>query len=153
MATFPGSSKLDKLLKEIKSKAANTELRVGILEGATNSEGDSIAAYAADNEYGGTAPPRPFMRTTATKHGKEWSTQVAHLIQNQNYEFADALQIVGDIASKDMMEMIQTYPKAPPNSEATIARKKALGYNPYDQPLIESGDMIRAVSFEVTDGS
>jgi len=143
---------LDKLLKDIKAKAANTELRVGILEGATNSEGDSIAAYAADNEYGGTAPPRPFMRNTATKHGQEWSKQVAGLIQGQNWDFKSALQVVGDIASKDMMEMIQTYPKAPPNSDATIARKKELGYNPHDQPLIESGDMIRAVSFEVTDG-
>lgn len=146
-----GGGKLDKLLKEIKEKAANTELKVGVLEGATNSKGDSVAAYAADNEFGGSAPPRPFMRMTAQKHGKDWSKSVASLIQNQNWDFADALQVVGDIASKDMMEMIQTYPKAPPNSPSTIARKKALGYNPYDQPLIESGDMIRAISFEVTE--
>jgi hypothetical protein len=150
VATFPNSSgKLDKLLKEIKSKAENTQLNIGILEGATNSEGESVAAYAADNEFGGSAPPRPFMRMTADKHGKEWTNQVGHLIQNQNWDFEAALQVVGDIASKDMMEMIQTFPKAPPNSDATIARKKALGYTPSDQPLIESGDMIRAVSFEV----
>ena len=82
MAIFPGSSKLDKLLKEIKDKAANTELRVGILENATDEDGNSIAEYATDNEYGAKAPPRPFMRNTAKKHGREWSRQVAHLIQN-----------------------------------------------------------------------
>lgn len=146
-----GSTKIDELLKEMKEVAANTELKIGILEGSTTPEGQSIPEYAFENEYGGAAPPRPFMRTTSRTHGKEWSKKVASLIEGLNYNFSDALQVVGDIASKDMQQTIQTWPKMPPNSPKTIARKKALGYNPYDQPLVASGEMLRSIHFEVTD--
>lgn len=149
-----GGDKLREKLKSISEKARDTRLKIGILEGATNSEGESIAAYATDNEFGGSAPPRPFMRTTSKKHGKDWAKQVGHLIEGLDYDFESALQIVGDIASKDMQEVTQTWPKSPPNSPKTIAIKKEGGYNPYDQPLIHTGDMVRAISFEVTtDGS
>lgn len=149
MDSITSGKKLEKLLKEIKAKAANTELQIGVLEGATSSDGESLAERAADNEYGGDGPPRPFMRMTANKHGKEWTKQVGHLISNQNWDFVDALTVVGDIASKDMMDMVQHFPKNPPNSPDTIARKKEAGYNPFDQPLIETGDMVRSISFRV----
>lgn len=143
-----GGNKLKDILKEIKEKASKTTLKVGVLEGATNSKGDSIPQYAAELTFGRW----PFMQRTVQQHGKEWSNQVAHSITNLNWEFENALTVVGDIASKDMQDNIQTYPKSPPNSEATIERKKALGYNPFDQPLVESGDMLRAISFEVDSG-
>jgi len=149
MPTILGSTKIDKLLEEIKSKAANTELRLGFLEGSTDENGESMPQRAFDNEYGANGPPRGFMRTTAKVHGKEWAKKVGHLIENQKWDFVDALQVVGDIAVKDMQETIQTWPKSPPNSPKTIARKKAAGWNPYDQPLVASGNMTRATSFEV----
>ena len=145
MQAFVGGDKLKKIIEDIKKKAANTVMKVGILEGATNSEGDSIPEYAAELTFG----KWPFMQRTVSKHAKEWSNNVADLIENQNWDFAAALQVVGDIASKDMQDMIQKFPKSPPNSEATIAIKKAGGYNPFDQPLLHTGDMLRAVSFEV----
>ena len=101
MDSIIGGKKLEQLLKEIKEKAANTELKIGILEGATNSKGDSIAGYAADNEFGGSGPPRPFMRMTAKKHGKEWSDKVAHLIQGMKRFVIIAPSIEGNEAYLD----------------------------------------------------
>ena len=144
-----GGIKLKALLEEIKKKASNTQLKIGILEGATSSDGESLAARAASNEFGDGVPPRPFMRNTSRAHGKDWSNMVAHLLSGQNWDFTAALTVVGDIASKDMQNMIQKYPKAPPNAPSTIAIKKEGGYNPFDQPLVHTGDMLRAVSFEV----
>ncbi len=147
--SFQGGSTLKKLLEEMKKKAANTTLRVGVLEGATNSAGESIPEYATRNEYGDGVLPRPAMRNTSKAKGKSWSKDVARLVKANNYDFAGALTIVGDIASKDIQESIQTYPKDPPNSPSTIAKKKAEGYNPYDQPLVHTGDYLRSISFEV----
>lgn len=140
-----GGKKLKEVLKEIKEKAANTTMKVGILEGATNKDNESIPQYAAELTFGRW----PFMQTTVQKHGKDWVAQVAHLLSGQNWNFVDALNVVGDIASKDMMNVVNKYPKSPPNSPATIAIKKAGGYNPFDQPLIHTGEMIRAISFGV----
>lgn len=58
-ASISGGDKWEKLLKKLAD--ARLGLRVGILEGATTAGGQSIAEYAAVQEYGGTMtiPARP----------------------------------------------------------------------------------------------
>lgn len=58
-ASISGGDRWEKLLKKLAE--ARLGLRVGILEGATTAGGQSIAEYAAVQEYGGTMtiPARP----------------------------------------------------------------------------------------------
>lgn len=145
-----GGEKLDKILSDLQEKAGSKAgLNIGILEGATNSDGVSIAFYGMLQEYGWKyAAPKPFLRTTANAKAKDWVKQIAHLIKG-DFDFISALQVVGDIASKDVQDTIQTWPNDPPNKETTNKRKMAEGYG--SQNLVHKGDMLRSISFEVVE--
>jgi len=148
--SLKGGEKLKSYIKGI-SNQGNQQLKFGILEGATNSEGMSLATIMFWNEYGTkNIPPRPAVRTTVDSEKANWSNSLVTMMkaQHPNYDFEGAMEVIGDIASKDIQEAIQTW-SDPPNAPGTIASKKKKGYSPYDQPLVETGDMLRAVSYEV----
>ena len=121
------------------------ELRVGVLEGATNSDGRLIAEYAVKNEFGSRAdntPPRPFMRWTVRRYSRDWADGLALLLR-QNTHPRRALELLGEMAGGMIRRTIIDW-RTPPNSAETQARKG------FDNPLIENRDMLNSIDSEVT---
>lgn len=118
-------------------------LRVGFLEGSTSPDGESIPLRAALNEFGhGNVPPRPFFRNMISAKSDEWPEGLAIALKANNYDAEKALEIAGHAIAGQLQASIKDF-TSPPLAQSTIDRKG------HSQPLIETGDMIRAVDFEV----
>lgn len=159
-----GGKKLQLALKSIEQKITNTGvLRVGFLEGSrypakTNARflkavgskatpsvqpAMPIAQAAFWNEYGTTrAPARPFFRTTIAKKSKTWGDKLGKAIKATNYDGKAALALLGQDMRDDVEASIAQW-SDPANAALTIKIKG------FDKPLVDSGDMQRAVDYEV----
>ena len=140
----------DKGLREIvlqAKKLKNTVLVVGVLEGEKNSEGANIAEYATYNEFGTKdIPPRPFMSTAFDKNQPRYSKHMeAMMSETSAAVFAKMVNLLGLTAQQDVLKEIDEK-FDPPNSPATIAKKKS------DKPLIDTGAMRSAITYEVRNG-
>lgn len=135
---------LEKLIQQL---ATRRGLRVGILEGATNSvTGEKIAPYAAANEFGAPGiPSRPFMRSTIAIKSGTWAKGFARMLQ-AGRPAEQALELLGNRMAEDVQETIKSN-MPPPNSPATRERKNAHGAG--KGTLIDTGSMLRAVDYEV----
>ena len=80
-----------KAMQKVRTLGGVKGVKVGIVEKATNSEtGESIAFYAACNEYGTREnPPRPFMRMTAEQHSQEWARLFRQVTGDKPYGYPD----------------------------------------------------------------
>ena len=148
-----GGDKYKKFLAKMAEIAGG--VKAGILEGATNSEThEPIAPYAVYNEFGTrNIPARPFMRTVAKARPKTWvGIMVKHIrgrAQNPAI-WKEALGKAGAQMKDDIINSIQNGSWTP-NAPATIAAKKRKGKVEPDHPLIDTGQMLAAVSYEVVD--
>jgi hypothetical protein len=144
MATFRGGEKLAAALAEIATNLQKAEtLRVGFLEGATAPNGDSIPLRAALNEFGTSKiPPRPFFRNMIAEKSGDWPDAIAGLLKANDYDAARALELTGEGIKGQLQQSIKDT-NSPPLAASTVKRKG------FDKPLIEHGDMINAVDFEV----
>lgn len=144
MAAFKGGAKLQKALARIAAQLGEpATLRVGLLEGSTAPNGDSLPLRAAMNEYGhGTTPPRPAVRNMIAAKSPEWPDGIAHQLKATDYDTKLTLERTGE-AIKGQWQEAYLDLWSPPLSPKTIAKKG------FDKPLIEHGDMINAVSWEV----
>jgi hypothetical protein len=144
MGAIRGGDKLAAALNDIARKLSKAEtLRVGFLEGATAPNGDSIPLRAALNEYGhGAVPPRPFFRNMVAAKSDEWPETIAAALKANDYDAQKALALAGE-GIKGQLEQSIVDLTSPPLAASTIARKG------FDKPLIEHGDMLRAVDYEI----
>ena len=133
-----------KALAEIAANLGDpATLRVGFLEGATAPNGDSIPLRAALNEFGhGNVPPRPFFRTIVKNKSGEWADGIAHQLKITKYNTALTMARTGNAIAGQLQESILDL-WSPGLSPKTIAKKG------FDKPLIEAGDMINAVAWEL----
>ncbi|HDC2634993.1 TPA: hypothetical protein O7120_004792 [Salmonella enterica] len=140
---------MDKVMDElnkIASGLSGLQLKAGFLEGATYPDGTPVPMVAATNEFGNPAnnqPPRPYFRNAIAAHEGEWQEAMTTLIGNGG-DTRDALSLLGEIIVDDIKESIRTL-DAPPLSPVTIARKG------FDQPLIDTSNMLNSVSYEVSE--
>ena len=126
-------------------------LKIGVLEGATHTTGGrnaraiAVAEYAMYNEYGTLRiPSRPFLRFALDSFGEAaWLPELADLLR-EGVEPEAALARVGAQAQADVRRVIEAWAE-PPNSPATIARKRSKR----DNPLVDSGDLLDAIDFEI----
>lgn len=129
-------------------------VKAGILDGATTTDGKSIAEYAVYNELGTSRiPARPFMRTVAKEKPKTWIGMMVRHIRGRATDPAiwkDALGVAGEQMKADIKDSIQNG-NWTPNAPATVAAKKRKGKVEPDHPLIDTGQMLAAVSYEVVD--
>lgn len=92
-----------------------------------------------------TIPARPFIRTTQAENNAKYkamfSAGVKQIILG-NMTADQLFDQVGTTAVADMQNMIRKI-KSPANAPATVELKKS------DNPLIDSGDMLRKVTYEV----
>lgn len=149
-------------------KLARATIYVGFPASAKNEDGLTIAKYARWNNYGtfmhdengnttGRIPPRPFF-TEGFFFQKyvERRTELAKFLLRQITKGAitagDAAQQMGIEASENVKDAIQTGPWAP-NASSVEKRKLAKSKGKRSKygvkPLIDTGDMINAVTYLV----
>lgn len=86
-------------------------------------------------------PARPFMRSTIDKNKKLWKDILINLLKTDEPE--KALDKLGSVMQGDIRETISNNDFTP-NAPFTIMKKGR------DQPLIDTGEMLRAVDYEVS---
>ena len=150
--SIKGGDKYKKFLAKMAEIAGG--VKAGILNNATTADGQSIPTYAVYNEYGTkNIPARPFMREVAKEKPKVWiGTMVGH-IRNRAADpqaWKDALGKAGEQMEKDIKNSIQNG-SWNPNAPSTVAAKARKGKTEPDHPLIDTGQMLAAVSYEVID--
>ena len=147
-----GGDKYKKFLAKMAEIAGG--VKAGILNNATTTDGKSIAEYAVYNEFGTSRiPARPFMRTVAKSEPKKWvGTMVGHIRGRATDPaiWKQALGKSGEQMVKDIQNSIQNGSWTP-NAPATVKAKARKGKSEPDHPLMDTGEMFAAVSFEVVD--
>ena len=139
---------LDKIEKELDYLRKHT-VWVGFVGGEADKKVDGVAIYmyANFNEYGtSNIPSRPFFRTALNNNRKYIKEQLKELLGK-----VATGKITGEVALKsiglEVQGLIQDSIKNgnwEKNADSTIIAKKGKG-----QPLIDTGSMLRAVSFEI----
>jgi len=144
MASIRGGDRLAMALSKIAQGLSNGgTLRVGFLEGATGPDGDPIALRAAMNEFGTrTIPARPFFRNMIAEKSSEWPEGIATQLKANDFDAERTLEITGHAIKGQLQQSIKDT-NSPPLAPSTVKRKG------FDKPLIEKGDMLNAVDFEV----
>lgn len=157
---------------------AKAQVKVGFFPQSKYPDGTPVAYAATIQEFGspvGKIPPRPFMRPTVDARQKEWSATVARATRQalQDGEGVDVVEALGLIASGDIAHTIKTI-TTPALSPVTVllrqwrrggikvTRKtvaiaatlieKGVATVPGGtaaKPLVDSGVMFNAVSYEV----
>jgi len=162
---FKGNDNIDpkKVMEDINIKALEQlgkgKVLVGFPANAKNEEGLTIAKYAKANNYGVSSkhiPSRPFLtKGTFREKYVEKRTKLANLLIKKVIKKQttpeDALTMLGQEAVNNVRDVIQSGNWLP-NAPYTIARKlaKSKGKREKDiKPLIDTGDMISAVTFIV----
>ena len=129
-------------------------VKAGILNNATTTDGKSIAEYAVYNEFGSSSiPARPFMRTVAKEKPRQWIGEMVRDVRGGATDPAvwkQALGVAGESMKSDIKDSIQNGAWTP-NAEATVNAKRRKGKSEPDHPLMDTGQMIAAVSYEVVD--
>lgn len=131
---------------------AKAHARVGVLasasEGDTYESGIGIIELAAIHEFGSEAagiPQRSFIRRTFEVKASEFNTicaRMAKLLLTERVTLEKAVSLLGLWGASEVKKtIIDGIP--PPNAPSTIARKGS------STPLIDSGRLVGAVTFEV----
>ena len=148
MATIKGGHKLQQYLAKLAAKLKEPgTLRVGWLENATAPNGDNLALRAYRLEFGtDRMPPRPAIRNMVAAKADSWPAGIAYQLKATNYDVKLTLERTGEAIKGQMVEAYLDL-WTPPLAPSTIKRKG------FDKPLIEHGDTIRAIAWEVTLGN
>ena len=145
-----GGTKYKAALEKITRLKMGVE--AGFPAGATTTDGKSIPAYAAYNEYGTShIPSRPFMRTTVKEHQNEWCDTLAGSLNYKDISSNHAKRALGLVGEQMKAHIQQTIQKGSfaPNAPKTVAAKRRKGKVEPDHPLIDTGQMLAAVISEV----
>lgn len=148
---------LERILKELEDPSGPRWAAAGVLGGATNEDGVSVAEYAAYNEYGTSEiPRRSFLRTTMADNAEKYASllkgALGGLASSGNAEpVGMALTAVGREMETDVIEKIKSN-VPPPNAPATKARKEARPGGGYSGTLFDTGTMLGSVAFELLNG-
>lgn len=138
----PEGLRLMNNLKELQS----LEVRIGFEQGKSfNSENVDILDYAMFNELGTSrAPSRPFMRKSVDENSAEINTFIKG-IQGELANGTPAETILKKIGvfQKGLIQDKIESGSYTPNAPSTIAKKGS------SKPLIDKGDMRRAVNFVI----
>lgn len=149
---------LERILKGLSDQSEPQWVEAGILGGATDEDGVSVAEYAAYNEYGTSRiPKRPFLRTTMDKNRDKYKRLLQGALKGLASSGASepvgmALTAVGREMETDVIEQIKSN-MPPPNAPETRARKEARPGGGYAGTLFDTGTMLGSVSFQLLNGS
>lgn len=146
-----GSLRLDDAIPGLEALDGIFELKVGVLEGATNTTtGQNIAAYAAANEFGvpGKIPARPAMGEALDANEAKYADGLGNLIMS-GLDPEKALGQLGEVVKADMVKSIRSW-DTPKNAESTVRQKlKKTGGRVGNAPLYETGAYVGSIASEV----
>lgn len=146
-STMTGGDVLHKKLAEIAESFGGGSVKVGFMEGSTYPDGTPVPAVAFWNEYGTTkAPPRPFFRRMIASESGTWAQKMAALARATNYDGPRVLALMGEDVGAALQQSIIEL-SDPPLAQSTIDAKG------FDKPLIDTGNMIRSISYQVMEDS
>lgn len=160
MATVTGGDKLMAALRDIDGRLASAgndpHVKVGFIEQKNYADGMTTPTVAFLNEFGhGNVPPRPFFRRMIKKDGPAWPGEIVKVLKATDYDAARTLGLMGDRIKGQLMQSIVEL-TSPALADSTIARKAKGGakvvldvYGP-EKPLIETGEMLRSITYEVS---
>jgi hypothetical protein len=139
--TYPGGT-YHYSKKRLAGMSPEARAMAEFLEGKEKFSGP-VAQVAFWNEFGTKiAPPRPFMRHTVATKSSKWGKQLGEALIHTKYNVPRALALIGELIQGQVRESIIQW-RDPPNSGVTAGLK---GKN---KPLINTGQMLRAVDFQV----
>lgn len=157
---------------------AKAQVKVGFFPQSKYPDGTPVAYAATVQEFGspkGKIPPRPFMRPTVEQRRQEWSALIAGAARQaiESGTPLDVVEVLGQTASGDIASTIREI-QNPPLSPVTVLLRQwrrggvqvtrktvALAARLIDagmatvpggtaaKPLVDSGVMFNAVSYEV----
>jgi hypothetical protein len=121
------------------------KVKVGLVSGEADEDEIMKGIY---NHFGtATIPERPFltaaMRDNRDKYRRGMKASAKALLLNQTALFSELTKL-GKLAQRDVQESITTW-TTPPNAPSTIEQKGSA------QPLIDSGEMRKSVTWKVGD--
>lgn len=128
-------------------KAKGMEVAVGILEGSEQ-DGESIAEYAAFNEFGtDNIPSRPFMATTFDQSVGEidadFKRQANSMLQGKRTA-SQALTVIGQKHASRIQTTITGKNFMPQLAASTVAAKKGS-----TKTLVDTGALTNAVQISI----
>lgn len=145
---------IGKLLHNLESRA----LRVGFFDSAQYPDGTPVAYVAAIQEYGypeGNIPARSFFRTTISGQKDGWRDGIAagsRAMLEGKISAESMLSQIGGLAAGQIGQTISQISE-PDLAESTIEarrrRRKSPGVS--TKPLVDSGTLIKSVTFDVAD--
>lgn len=136
-----------KAIKREMKRAEGREVAVGILEGSVD-EGESIAQYAAHNEFGTeNIPSRPFMAISFDENRgaitKDFDRETAKLVTGKTTADA-ALTVIGQKHAGRIQKTITGRDILPRLADSTVRAKKGS-----TKTLVDDGAMVNAVQIEL----
>ena len=146
-----GGRNLKRALDRVRKGGGVHSVQVGFFSDAVNSQGQTITNIAANNEFGArrddglVIPERPFMR----RANATMRDDVVKVVQERvnpatlAVDAATAAAVGETMKAKIQESILDT--NDPANAPITRARKGG------NSPLVDSGDMHDAVSYEVID--
>jgi hypothetical protein len=139
-----GLKRIEKNLKDLGKVKITSGLHYSAgRDSAGKASGVPVAQYAYDNEFGTyKIPARPFVTTSFDESLDKLQTKISNniaAIYEDQIGFKQALEQISDLTSNNIVNKIDSI-VTPPNSPATIARKKS------SKPLIDTGLMRKSVS-------
>ena len=137
-----GGKKLEAVLKKAED-ARRSKIKVGFFSDAKYDDGTQIAAVAVVNEFGlADTPERPFLRRATAELEDAVPKALRDVIDPTTMTVdGPTADRVGRLAVEVVQDAIDTL-KDPPNAPSTVMLKRG------DNPLVDSGQMKAAVSYE-----
>ena len=142
----PGTISLEQIYKNV--TASPDYIRVGLPDMPHEDTNLTIAQIGMIHEYGAPAaniPERPFLHPAIAEGAdqiRKLDEELLFAVQNGKYPKDMAMRRLGVLAVRLVQEKIR-HGQFVPLKAATIARKGS------SQPLIDSGQMVQSVTFEV----
>lgn len=177
MVKMTGGAEFRAVLTKMAAKLSKpNSVRIGFLEGSTEPDGTSIPMIAAIQEFGAPRahiPPRPFFRNMVKAKSPDWPAAIALNLKDTNYDVPVTLTRMGQGISNQLRQsIIDTYsPALSPvtvmlrgmksaDQSLVVTRKTVeeararvaaglTNYGASTKPLIDSGNLLNAVDFEV----
>lgn len=125
------------------------ENSVGIDRRTGKTKTISVAEEAARNELGDPAtntPARPFMTLTMEENKDAWDAALAARLKAK-MPAEQAVEQIAILARDAVKEKISNYDGPFPNNAPLTVKIKG-----QDQPLMDMGDLLRSISYEITTG-
>ena len=119
-----------------------------------NSDGKQVGDIASIQEFGdinNRIPPRPFMRPTIIENTPEWVSSMIKGVKeifNNGSDLKEVFNSIGEDAEFEVQSNIRAI-NTPPLSPFTLKERISRG-NFSDKPLIDTGQMIDSVNYEIS---